>query len=361
MNSKKHAKVFLDANIVIRAGKPPGGQMLERLKYLVNVGLITVLTTDLTCQEVAKKHAENDYKIIKDIGRGHFRRVVKEVLGTELPEITKIQLKAKLAKLYEHKTKDMFRELGCKTLTIDGVKPSIVFSSYVTNKGFFTQEGKKNQFPDAFIFECLKAKASKKEPIIIVSNDHDFEKPVEGEPNISLVESLPKLFEELGLKDEAPDIDINDFLERNEHELLEAVTYELECWGLVGDVPGSKINRTIVTGVRAVELESFGPTGKGGPILVVGCLRVNTEISYTHPDWEKGMYYSEYEDFSHGNVNGETEVEFEVDMSMSLAVDKDDNPKNIEEVNFLSNNFQYIELYSYGFYKWWRKKDLWSP
>ena len=52
--------------------------------------------------------------------------------------------------------------------------------SYVNSKGFFTVEGKKNQFPDAFVFECLRTEASEEEPIIVVSNDRDFEQPRSG-------------------------------------------------------------------------------------------------------------------------------------------------------------------------------------
>ena len=90
---EKPTKVFIDANIMISAGKPPGGPMLLPLKNLVDAGVITVLTTDLTCQEVAKKHAENDYNVLKEVGLPHFRQLVKDVLGTKLPDITKNDLK----------------------------------------------------------------------------------------------------------------------------------------------------------------------------------------------------------------------------------------------------------------------------
>ena len=350
----KHTKVFLDANIMIKAGKPPGGPTLIRLKDLINAGFITMLTTDLTCQEVAKKHAENDYNVINGVGEPHFRKIVKEVLGTELPETTKSELKSKLTKVYEKSTEAMFRDLTCKTLEIDNIKPSVVFSAYAADEGFFTREGKKNQFPDAFIFECLKAEASSKEPMIIVSNDRDFEKPVETEKHISLVKSLPELFEKLGLKVDAPDIE--DFLEHHEDELFEAVTHELDCWGFVGDVPDSEIERTIVTGVKAMELISFGSIEKGGSILVVGQFSVKVDISYTHPNWEKTMHYSEHEHFPpSGKVSGETEASFNVDVSMSVAVDENGNPKDIEELLFLSNDFQHVQLYSYGFYRWWKE------
>ena len=344
--SGRPTKVFLDANVVIQAGKPPGGLILSRLKKLIDAGFITVLTTDLTCQEVAKKHADNDYKVIKEVGQSHFRKIVGKVLGAKLPNITRSELRAKLTEIYEQSTTAMFKDLRCKTLVIDNIKPSIVFSAYATNEGFFADEGKKNQFPDAFIFECLKAEASRKEPVIIVSKDGDFTKPVESEDYISLVKSLPELFEKLGLKVDVPGIE--NFLECHKKQLVEAVDSELEDWGLIGDVEDSEIEETNVTEVEAMDIMSFGSTNKGGPILVAGRLSVKVNISYIHPDWDHSIYDSEDKRYiAFEDVSGETEVSFDVDVSMSVAVDENGNPERIEELSFRNDDFQYVELHPY--------------
>jgi hypothetical protein len=244
----------------------------------------------------------------------------------------------------------MFKGLGAKALAIDSIKPSVVFSAHAAGEGFFTGEGKRDQFADAFIFECLKAEASKKEPVIIVSNDCDFEKPVEGQDHISLVKSLPELFKMLGLQVDAPEVD--DFLEEHKDELVEAVDSELADWGLMGDVEDAEIEETSVTEVEVKEITSFGSTEEGGPILVVGRLAVKANVSYTHPNWDEAMYDSEdkrlipFED-----VSGETEVSFDVDVSMSVAVDEDGNPEEIEELRFRNGDFQYVELHPYDPYK----------
>lgn len=345
--STNQTKVFLDANIFIRAGKLPGDHLFVRLKYLVDADLVIVVTTDLTLQEIAKKHAEEDYDVIKEVGRDHFRNIVKRVLGTKLPKIKKTELKAKITESYQESTEAMFKELKCKILPIDEVKPSVVFSSYTAGEGFFTGEGKKDQFPDAFIFECLKTEASKEKPIIIVSDDRDFKKPVEGEPHISLVKSLSELFERMGLRVDAPDIE--NFLESHVGELFEAVNDELDSWGLIGDVPDSEIEEIIVTGVETIELISFGSTEEGGSILVVGRLQVNARILYTHPDWDTAVDTGD-EIFVWNHVSDETGVKLNMDVSMSVAVDKNNNLEGIEELRFLSDDFQNIELYPHHFY-----------
>ena len=336
--------------IVIGAGKPPGGPELVRVIDLVDAGLVTVLTTDLTLIEIAKKHAQNDFNLIKDICQPHFRKVVEAATGTALPEAKRTQLKQRLNETYEASTKAMFNQLRAKTLAIDDVKPSVVFATYAAGIGFFTGEGKKDQFPDAFVFECLKQEATKSQPVIIVSQDGDFVAPTKGERHIALVKSLPELFAALGLEMEAPEVD--EFLEAYNAQLVEVVDQELSDWGLQGDVEDSEIDETTVTEVQVEKLSAFKPTKHGDPILVVGRLVVKATVSYTHPNWDTAMYDSEdkilipFED-----VSGETDVDLQIDVSMSIAVDDDGEPRKIEELRFRNDDFVYVEIHSYDPYE----------
>lgn len=347
MPKPKSPKVFLDANIVIQAGKPPGGPTLARVGALVKAGLISVLTTDLTMREVAKKHAENDYEVIKEVGRLHFRKLVEEALGTKLPETSKAALKDAFAKTYDTSTRAMFKTLKAKTLSIDDIKPSKVFDAYATSSGFFSGEGKKDQFPDAFIFECIKEEASAKSPVIVVSDDGDFAGPVQGHPHITLVKSLEALFQKLGLQVDAPEL--GDFLKENHDELLRAVNSELESWGLhVSDVEDADIEETDVTEVTITELTSFGSAEEDGSILAVGRMTVTANVSYSHPDWDHAAYDSEDKVLiPFDTVTGETDVTFEVDFSMSIAVAEDGTPGEIDQLRFTSDDFQYVELHPY--------------
>ncbi len=344
-------KVFLDANIVIAAGKPPGGPALARVADLVKADLITTLTTDLTATEVAKKHAANDYDVIKEVGRAHFRKIVEQVVGVALPDISKAQMKTQLAGTYEASTKAMFETLGATTLAIDTVKPSTVFASYAAGEGFFSGDGKKDQFPDAFIFECLKAEASKKTPVIIVSNDGDFDAPAKDVKHISVVRSLPELFKELGLEIDAPEM--ATFFEEHKQELVQAADSELADWGLIADVEDAEIDETTVTDLTVHDLTAFKPAEEGGSFLVVGRLTITANVSYTHPNWDEAMYDSEdkrlipFED-----VSGETEVSFDVDVFVSIAADENGEPAEIEELRFRSSDFQYVELHPHDPYEY---------
>jgi hypothetical protein len=349
MSSSKQ-KVFLDANVVIQAGKPPGGPIMSRVADLVNAGIIKVLTTDLTVTEVAKKHTENDYEVIKEVGRSHFRKIVNEHTGSILPDLSKAKLKETISTKYHKQVATMFDSLKSKYLSIDHIKPSTVFTAYTEGSGFFTGEGKKDQFPDAFIFECLKAETSEKSQVIIVSNDDDFTIPVKSIDNISLLKTIPELFQVLGLQVDAPEIE--QFLDLSEDNLTNVVDKELNDWGLqVSDVEDAEIEELSVTKVDLTDVISFGSIDKGGSILVVGTAEITATVSYTHPNWAEAMYDSEDKVLiPFDNVKGETEINLNADFSMSLSVDEEGAPIEIEDFRFRNSDFQYIELHPYDPY-----------
>lgn len=349
--TKMTPKVFLDANIVITAGKPPGGPEIARIVDLVEAGLISLLTTDLTITEVAKKHIKNDFETIKEISQPHFRQIVEGATGVALPVIKRPELREKLKAIYDKSTAEMFKALGAKTLQIDDVKPSVVFNSYAAGEGFFAGDGKKDQFPDAFAFECLKQEASKKRPVIIVSNDGDFDGPVKSEKHISLVKSLPELFKALGLKMEAPELDA--FFAAHDDDLVEGIDKELNSWGLQSDdVMDAEIDEVTVNSAEIKKFTAFKPIEAGGPILVVGTIDVEALISFTHPNWDEAMYDSEdkvlipFEDES-----GEAEIALTIEVAMSIGVNEEGDPDEIEALRFRNSDFQYVTLYPPDIYK----------
>lgn len=347
---KSQPQVFLDANIVIRAGKPPGGPEIERVGDLVEAGLIRVLTTNLTVTEVSKKHAINDYDVIKEVGRPHFRRIVEETLSAALPAVTKSEIKAALDKKYADATSAMFKSLKAKVLEIDAIKPSAVFASYAAGSGFFSGEGKKDQFPDAFTFECLKAVATDKAPVIIVSDDGDFDAPAKQEANITVLKSLPDLFKHLGFEMEAPEVE--EFLDENLEELAKLVNNEVEDWGLIGDVEDSEIYDVSVEKVEVQKVVAFKPVDEGDSLLVTATLKVSARASYTHPDWDTASYDSEDKVLiPWDDVSGETELEFSVDVSISIAVDEDGKAEELDMLSFRNSDFQYVTLHPWEDYK----------
>jgi len=169
--------------------------------------------------------------------------------------------------------------------------PSTVFASYAAGSGFFSGEGKKDQFPDAFTFECLKAVATDKSPVIIVSDDGDFDAPAKQEANILVLRSLPDLFKHLGFEMAAPPV--AEFLEENIDDLAKLVNSEVENWGLIGDVEDSEIYEVLVDEIEIERIAAFKPVDEGDSLLAIATLKVNARASFTHPDWDTASYDSE--------------------------------------------------------------------
>jgi hypothetical protein len=350
--STKPPKVFLDANVLISAGKPPGGPEISRVRDLVEADLIAVLTTDLTVVEVAKHHAKNDLDIMGEITAPHFRKLVEQHTGVKLHDLKKGALKAQLGEHYRSSTRSMMKSLKAEELTVDSVKPSTILDAYADGTGFFEDGVKKDQFPDAFAFESLRLIASEKQPVIVVSADNDFKKPTANEKHISLVGSFLELFEHLGLQHEAPEVE--NWLEAHADELVALTDSELDDWGLQGsDVEDSEIDETNVTAVKLERVTAFKPIEAGDPILVFATITATTTVSYSHPDWDNASYDSEDKVLiPWDTVNGESEIEIEIDVSLTIAVDENGEPEYIEELSFRNDRFVYVELHPHDPYEY---------
>ena len=175
----------------------------------------------------------------------------------------------------------MFKSLKAETLSIDSVKPSVVFDAYARKTGLFGDDAKKDQSPDAFIFEVLRASATKSDPLTIVSDDKDFAAVINDAEHINRLKSIADLFAQLGLTIEAAP-DVEDFVENNLDEIVATVYDELNQWGLqVNDVDDAEIDKSTVENVSFIDFRTFRTAGEGKDILVLGRVDMDVKVSYT--------------------------------------------------------------------------------
>ncbi|MBD3814864.1 MAG: DUF4935 domain-containing protein [Halothiobacillus sp.] len=339
MRNTPKIHVFLDANVVIQEGRKVISPALERVVELVDGGFIDVYTTQLTKAEIAKKHIENDFNLIKDFGRAHVRERLNEVMAYALPAITKEEIRESLDKRYQELVESLFQRLNARTISIDGVKPSQVLDAYTRQTGFFSGEGKKDQFPDAFIFEALRTVATGEAPMVIISNDGDFDGPVRGDPAFEKLKTLPALFEKLGFEVDAPDV--ADFLKAHHDMLVELFDAEVMDNGIVvSDVDGAEIDESTVTEVQLGLLSVFRSTKDDGDILVTGHATLDIGVYYTHPDWDHASWDSEDKvAIPHQDVTGFQDVEVDTRFAMAIAVDENGDPSEITGVSLVGHRF----------------------
>jgi hypothetical protein len=342
---RKAQNVFFDANVIIRVGKPPGKPVMDSIADLVNSGFINVFTTDLTKIEVAKHHTNRDLDEIGGLGRSRFRKLVKRVVNVELPELSAEELRKKVFEQYMVATEEMFKNIGARTLPIDDVKPSAVFEDYTHRRGVFGKEAKKDQFPDAFIFERVRSEGKAHDEIVIVSDDGDYAAAIKNTMHVKHLRSIADLFESLGLQSKAAPA-VTEFLEEKKQEIRDVVDDELNNWGLqVSDVEDGEIDRSNVKAVEFLELKTYDAAGDGGQILVVGEIKMTVEISYTHPDWDRSIYDSEDKvRIAFDNVSGEKEVELDADFTMTILVDENGKPEQIDHFAFSNDSFVWVEI-----------------
>ena len=251
------SKVFIDADVAIGMGKPPGNWIFQRLVDLVNVGLISIVTTDLTIGQIVKHHVDDAYKTLAPLRESRFRDLVSNTLGIDLPRKSNANWRRSLKTQYENEVSEMFNKLKAETVSLDQVTPSKIFSDYINGSGFFNLKNKPDQFADAFVFSAIVENANSDNPLVIVARDNDFNEPAKETPGVALLKSIEELFAWFALEIKAPDLpNINEFLK---HGLVSSELFkqevELEDLELDNDwVIDAHINDVAIENVSAFEL-----------------------------------------------------------------------------------------------------------
>ncbi len=183
--------------------------MFHRLVDLVNVGVISILTTDVTIGQIVKNHVTDAYKSLEPLRTHefrHFRNLVSDLLDVELPRKRNAEWRQFLRDTYQEGVANMFGQLNAKRITLDHVIPSKVFDDYINSSGFFDPKNKPNQFADAFVFAALVDDTAEGDRIIVVARDDDFDIPARAVPNVTILKSTEDLFAWFALEIEAPEI-----------------------------------------------------------------------------------------------------------------------------------------------------------
>lgn len=335
--------VFLDANVLISAGKPPGGKIVERVRHLVEAGIVEVWSTDHTIREIAKRHAGNDLQAVKDLSKPHVAAVMSFVTGLDVPVVGHEEMADKLRGKYLADTAEMLQSLTATVFPIDDVKPSSVLTAYSESRGLFAG-GKKDQFPDAFIFARLMKEVTADRPLIIVSNDGDFVGPCAAELNVSHLASIEELFGTLGLLMDTPDI--AGFLEEQQSRIVDLVDNEVANWGLSSDdVVDADIHHTVVSRIALSDLALLAPVEAEREMLVIGRVMVTAMASWSAPDWDSSIYDKEDQrSYVFGSTDGETEVDFSVDFTMIILTDDQGLPEKVDTFSFRSEDPLYVSV-----------------
>lgn len=345
--------VYLDSNIMIKLGVAPQSPSLDRIIELQKKGVINVVTTTLTLDEISKKFTSNDSKLINDIARPGFKKAFGKVSKLELPFDTKQDVFKALLKENRKIVSKIHKSISATVLDVDDVKPSTVFEQYAKGEGVFSGGAKEGQFQDAFIFEALKRALKGIGPIHVVSEDGDFQPLVKTHSKkFKLYTTLEEFITRVD-KTILDEDDIEEWLQGNIEELEGEFESQLNDWEIESmDVPDGYVEKSTVNSIDFVEFQGFGPVKRNGSALIIGKVNLSALLSFTHPNWDEAMYDSEEKVVMPSEyVNGEIESDLDVSFSMSVSVEKG-KLHDIEEVMFTDETrFIYQDFYEPDYYK----------
>ena len=317
--------VYFDASSFIAVGAPPGNVAFRRLVDLVHHGFIAVVTTDLTTKEVINHHTRETFNTLRPLANPRFQRLAARHFDIDFPSLNNAKIRDRIRRDMTEGVQRMFQSLRAKILDIDVVSPSVIFEAYDMNEGLFNAENKKNQFPDAFIFECMKTIVSTDSPLLLVADDSDFDVPAKSEDNIDLIKSVSDLFAKLGLKQDQPAFDLEPFLYDELMENTEFMAYvEFQDEYMDGS--------SVTTTCHFIEFDSinaFQQIDEGAPLLlsVDATVELDVEIDPDDggpPQLESGngsvSFYASIENDENGELKTISELRvFRCSLSWGLT------------------------------------------
>ena len=266
--------VFFDASILIPVGAPPGKETFQRLVDLVQLRFITVVTTDLTKTEIARHHTDQIFERLQPMATPRFRDFASRYFTIDIPRMSDTEMRKEIRRQIMDGVESMFESLDAHVLDIDEVRPSVIFDAYDRGDGLFVKQNKKNQFPDAFIFERLKKVASEESPLLIVAHDSDFEEVAHNSDHVTLVDSISGLFCALGLLVDEPDPDLEPFLY---HDLLANIDFLNYVERVDWQMDEYKLS-TICESIKIHRIHAFQQVKENAPLLVSANVSVDLNV-----------------------------------------------------------------------------------
>ena len=290
ITNELRSKVFIDADVAIAMGKPPGNWIFKRLVDLVNVGLVSIVTTDVTVGQIMKHHVKDAYETLAPLRQSRFRSLVSDILGIDLPRKKNADWRLTLQTHLENGVAEMFEQLKAETISLDRVTPSEIFHDYTNSSGFFSPSSKPDQFADAFVFAAVVQESTNDVPMIIVARDNDFNEPVRRHPSAVLLKSIEELFAWYALYLPAPDLSrISEFLGNalTQHDLFRQEV-ELEDFELDRDwMFSASVNDIIVGSVSAFDLFH------DDSVIAMVDVKVELAVAYRYRGRDRGGYVYE--------------------------------------------------------------------
>ncbi|MCP3035622.1 PIN domain-containing protein [Xanthomonas euvesicatoria] len=350
--AKPAKRIFVDANTWISWGYEFGKAEASTLEDLVEHGLVRVLVTDLTITEIAKRFTKIEFDKVEPLTKTELRTAAKRHLEIELPEMDRDKLRRAIFKQQlDAVTSALKKRFKVDVRGIDTVKPSTVLDDYTHGIGLFGPSGKKDQFPDAFIFAAIAATAIKDFPVVVLSQDGDFTDACIKHEHITRVSTMSGLLEVLGLQPENKAL--MTVVEAKVELFEESMTDALADHTLdADDVEDAEVELLELLRIEDLEVRSLYRIIEGENTYIgFGQCSAELEVSYSHPDWDNAIWDSEDKRLiPTETVDGKTSTSTR-NFAFSFLVDMEDGkPVNVYDCEVRETWSVYLSIQPYDPY-----------
>lgn len=191
--------IVLDTNILHQEGLE--SRNMQLLSKLSNSGELKIYVPEIVKREfVSKKTLESHEKLIE--AKNALIEISKKLLKNDplretLSEQEKILtcMADSVSNALKAQFENWAREANAVELKADPAALDSIIDSYFSGTGAFRKPKNREDFPDAFVNQCIEALANKHDKIYIAIKDTAFKKHLETIPNITLSDSLKDFFQ----------------------------------------------------------------------------------------------------------------------------------------------------------------------
>lgn len=325
--------IFIDTSVFYKENFSFGKFKLGTIEKLCSDGVINLMLTDVTIQEIEKNMSE----MVEEAIRAHRRftkdgKILRNIDGpmcvNKFKELSSEEIKnALLEKLAT------FTKLAAKIVPVDSATPSEVFKRYFEMRSPFGSKNKKHEFPDAFILNALEKWCSEnKAKLYIVAGDGDFKEYCRGLPNLIPISSLAEMLDVISKSNEYTYNLFHKIFEQKIEEVSRLIKKEIEDhWFILGDEDGEVIEIE----VKKLTLGEYYITSQAGNTFALSIdvdVIINAEVEYN--DFSTATYDSEDKCyFFRDTVHTTLERELAIEVSCKVEYDlKNEDSFKVEEV-----------------------------
>lgn len=201
-------RVLLDTNILHEEGL--NSTRMQRILRLVKSNYIELIIPEMVVKEFNSKIVETSNAELQKIQSSIDTLQRKNILTKESSNIkSTVQSITSSINRFETTVNEWLKENSVNVYAISNTSIDVLFSNYFSGNGAFKSKKKREDIPDAVIYDGI-LKLSEKEDLCVVVKDGTLLKAIKELPNVKSFASLSELLSEPEVKEKTDGLDLGE-------------------------------------------------------------------------------------------------------------------------------------------------------